>query len=122
MYGHHLILHVLSHSFPTRRSSDLAFESAGDFSPGGSAPAYEAGCWGLIDRSGAWASAPDWDDINWDDALHAYVTQRGDRCGLIDAQGRRSEEHTSEFQSLMRISYAVFCLKKKIKNSHNTNN
>src|SRR3546814_2702495 len=28
----------------------------------------------------------------------------------------RSEEHTSELQSLMRISYAVFCLKKKIKN------
>src|SRR3546814_4126842 len=27
---------------------------------------------------------------------------------------RRSEEHTSELQSLMRISYAVFCLKKKI--------
>src|SRR3546814_3230438 len=30
----------------------------------------------------------------------------------------RSEEHTSELQSLMRISYAVFCLKKK--NNHNT--
>src|SRR3546814_4666878 len=29
--------------------------------------------------------------------------------------GIRSEEHTSELQSLMRISYAVFCLKKKIK-------
>src|SRR3546814_8717181 len=29
--------------------------------------------------------------------------------------GRRSEEHTSELQSLMRISYAVFCLKKKNK-------
>src|SRR3546814_4209754 len=29
----------------------------------------------------------------------------------------RSEEHTSELQSLMRISYAVFCLKKKIKNN-----
>src|SRR3546814_9774610 len=28
---------------------------------------------------------------------------------------RRSEEHTSELQSLMRISYAVFCLKKKLK-------
>src|SRR3546814_1812306 len=28
-------------------------------------------------------------------------------------QGNRSEEHTSELQSLMRISYAVFCLKKK---------
>src|SRR3546814_5579336 len=31
---------------------------------------------------------------------------------------RRSEEHTSELQSLMRISYAVFCLKKKNKNKH----
>src|SRR3546814_1304341 len=30
----------------------------------------------------------------------------------------RSEEHTSELQSLMRISYAVFCLKKKIKNKN----
>src|SRR3546814_3715944 len=30
----------------------------------------------------------------------------------------RSEEHTSELQSLMRISYAVFCLKKKIPNIH----
>src|SRR3546814_4824935 len=29
------------------------------------------------------------------------------------AEGMRSEEHTSELQSLMRISYAVFCLKKK---------
>src|SRR3546814_5966207 len=35
----------------------------------------------------------------------------------------RSEEHTSELQSLMRISYAVFCLKKKnIKNDTPTNN
>src|SRR3546814_1243573 len=31
----------------------------------------------------------------------------------------RSEEHTSELQSLMRNSYAVFCLKKHIKNNHN---
>src|SRR3546814_2806513 len=30
-------------------------------------------------------------------------------------EGKRSEEHTSELQSLMRISYAVFCLKKKKK-------
>src|SRR3546814_5716820 len=32
---------------------------------------------------------------------------------------KRSEEHTSELQSLMRISYAVFCLKKKINEQHN---
>src|SRR3546814_2329896 len=34
--------------------------------------------------------------------------------------GQRSEEHTSELQSLMRISYAVFCLKKKIKKKAKT--
>src|SRR3546814_9304333 len=34
----------------------------------------------------------------------------------------RSEEHTSELQSLMRISYAVFCLKKKIKKDNTTRN
>src|SRR3546814_8608280 len=33
--------------------------------------------------------------------------------GRPDGPDRRSEEHTSELQSLMRISYAVFCLKKK---------
>src|SRR3546814_5006068 len=38
---------------------------------------------------------------------------------LVD-RGGRSEEHTSELQSLMRISYAVFCLKKKrTKRKHN---
>src|SRR3546814_7103356 len=36
----------------------------------------------------------------------------GDSVGV---NGERSEEHTSELQSLMRISYAVFCLKKKTK-------
>src|SRR3546814_8764792 len=38
------------------------------------------------------------------------IVPDGHGCGDI---GRRSEEHTSELQSLMRISYAVFCLKKK---------
>src|SRR3546814_5405997 len=41
----------------------------------------------------------------------------GDAAGAVDQQvrkaRRRSEEHTSELQSLMRISYAVFCLKKQ---------
>src|SRR3546814_8615859 len=50
------------------------------------------------------------------------VVESGQAAGIIEArQGdvaepeRRSEEHTSELQSLMRISYAVFCLKKKNK-------
>src|SRR3546814_8968769 len=43
------------------------------------------------------------------------------RLGAAVVEGNadhRSEEHTSELQSLMRISYAVFCLKKKTKNQH----
>src|SRR3546814_7099436 len=45
-----------------------------------------------------------------------YVAKdRGRACCVVfePEMGRRSEEHTSELQSLMRISYAVFCLQKK---------
>src|SRR3546814_9981471 len=52
--------------------------------------------------------------------LDCPICDQGGECDLQDqsiAYGkgytRRSEEHTSELQSLMRISYAVFCLKKK---------
>src|SRR3546814_9340362 len=45
------------------------------------------------------------------------------RAGMIvDPDWPRSEEHTSELQSLMRISYAVFCLQKKKTNKHKYNN
>src|SRR3546814_7031844 len=44
--------------------------------------------------------------------VQAVVQLQGERGGKI-----RSEEHTSELQSLMRISYAVFCLKKKTNNN-----
>src|SRR3546814_3719166 len=40
---------------------------------------------------------------------------RGARLAYNGSDSQRSEEHTSELQSLMRISYAVFCLKKKKK-------
>src|SRR3546814_9646060 len=52
-------------------------------------------------------------------AIDALVDDRADHgCGAGFRQGEvvRSEAHTSELQSLMRISYAVFCLKKKNKN------
>src|SRR3546814_7967559 len=45
--------------------------------------------------------------VNGRVAQHMNARLHGPACGL------RSEEHTSELQSLMRISYAVFCLKKK---------
>src|SRR3546814_8843445 len=54
--------------------------------------------------------------------LHALVTKHFEETGstvaeelLTDWGTNRSEEHTSELPSLMRISYAVFCLKKKTK-------
>src|SRR3546814_10879800 len=40
-------------------------------------------------------------------------TPMNEPAGRSASKRRRSEEHTSELQSLMRISYAVFCLKKK---------
>src|SRR3546814_2029740 len=40
---------------------------------------------------------------------------------IFRVKQERSEEHTSELQSLMRISYAVFCLKKKKSTSHHNN-
>src|SRR3546814_18250399 len=43
----------------------------------------------------------------------AWLTKRG----ILPVSSGRSEEHTSELQSLMRISYAVFCLKKKKRNN-----
>src|SRR3546814_8100646 len=48
--------------------------------------------------------------------VHGAVFAQQNDLGLIGAglgQTPRSEEHTSELQSLMRISYAVFCLKQK---------
>src|SRR3546814_6436266 len=47
-------------------------------------------------------------DTGYGGLLNVEHTVRG-----YEAAGARSEEHTSELQSLMRISYAVFCLKKK---------
>src|SRR3546814_4095384 len=68
---------------------------------------------------------------NLADYVAFFAAQHGDATFLVEGDERlsfkqvymaarqRSEEHTSELQSLMRISYAVFCLKKK-KTTHNT--
>src|SRR3546814_4296743 len=86
-YGGNLDLHVLTHSFPTRRSSDLLRErmSSSDL---------------------------------MESILEFARSNGGARAGAASA---RSEEHTSELQSLMRISYAAFCLKKtKTTSTHTT--
>src|SRR3546814_2437931 len=48
------------------------------------------------------------------------LAQRQDDQEWLPRPHLRSEEHTSELQSLMRISYAVFCLKKKKTQEHTT--
>src|SRR3546814_9623857 len=48
------------------------------------------------------------------------VTHGRFTCGRNRLPSQRSEEHTSELQSLMRISYAVFCLKKNNNHHYNT--
>src|SRR3546814_5089739 len=58
------------------------------------------------------AASPDSSVQMFDSADAVRAWQQGSGAQLIGDQSR-SEEHTSELQSLMRISYAVFCLKKK---------
>src|SRR3546814_2630892 len=55
---------------------------------------------------------------NW---LHDWWYDHGFDEQAGNAQTSRSEEHTSELQSLMRISYAVFCLKKKNRTTEHEN-
>src|SRR3546814_7294257 len=57
------------------------------------------------------ASKKTWEKLN-QSALVKIVEAIATKIGIKLTKGR-SEEHTSELQSLMRISYAVFCLKKK---------
>src|SRR3546814_5607666 len=84
-------------SFPTRRSSDLACGSCGP-SRG----------WQSRRDAGERASAP------LPGAALRHWRRGSSRHSPPNRQGHigRSEEHTSELQSLLRISYAVFCLKK----------
>src|SRR3546814_5532964 len=92
--GGHRELHVLTHCFPTRRSSDLVPNRA-----------YQGD--GTSAVTGLTHTAQD----ALDHALGQVVGADPDTVSEVG--GLRSEEHTSELQSLMRISYAVSCLKKK---------
>src|SRR3546814_9880918 len=51
-------------------------------------------------------------------ALPALANEPANQLRAAAVETSRSEEHTSELQSLMRISYAVFCLKKKTTHKH----
>src|SRR3546814_6736045 len=106
LYGDHPDLHVLTHSFPTRRSSDLSasFHKAGPLSSTSAAGTCTSGTGAGSDCCCAQAGAAK------SNALALAASVKGWK---MESMQSRSEEHTSELQSLMRISYAVFCLKKK---------
>src|SRR3546814_15668648 len=62
----------------------------------------------------AWTTTPDYGgDLDLGACMREVNRRLGDGGIVTVDAGNRSEEHTSELQSLMRISYAVFCLKKK---------
>src|SRR3546814_2509445 len=67
-----------------------------------------------------WVNPPHEEDVTTANSYVGTLPEALERAKIV----ARSEEHTSELQSLMRISYAVFCLKKKkahmTKNSHTT--
>src|SRR3546814_8539416 len=121
------MLPVLTHSVPTRRSSDLhqmvraallrmrkPFEQpAADERDRGPAYRHLVHPRALADL--ALRDPPGFRD-------HRDKPPFGNREPEQRAIGARSEEHTSELQSLMRISYAVFCLQKKNTNKHKTHN
>src|SRR3546814_6683253 len=102
-YGNHRDRPVLTHSFPTRRSSDLRCHAPRGLPSRPASPACAA-AW----PAPASSSGPDFSSRY--PRLNPVPLSRVRRAGRYR---RRSEEHTSELQSLMRISYAVFCLKKK---------
>src|SRR3546814_5086458 len=79
-----------------------------------------------VDRLAEQCRRPELDRA-WRGVLGGDRRCDGPGLRLVCKCGQRSEEHTSELQSLMRISYAVFCLKKKTtkttsKNIYTTNN
>src|SRR3546814_6897683 len=51
--------------------------------------------------------------LGYEQALDQVLPEAINPSKLFDLDSSRSEEHTSELQSLMRLSYAVFCLQKK---------
>src|SRR3546814_7130171 len=95
-----------AHSFPTRRSSDLHWGGLGRSARGaGFGSLWRAGGGRRGASGGRHLRDP---GLRAQEAARLWLAFRRGSAGCT-----RSEEHTSELQSLMRISYAVFCLKKK---------
>src|SRR3546814_1561813 len=111
------MLHVLTHSFPTRRSSDLrgATLCASPVERSHDDHAYANTHRDAQRYTNEYANRYSDCDAHLyiDRHTDVYTQSDSDRYADINIDTNRSDEHTSELQSLMRISYAVFCLKKK---------
>src|SRR3546814_2119335 len=70
---------------------------------------------GLVELEHGWSDDAAATEISGIERLREIDAKAAAQAFASEAETRRSEEHTSELQSLMRISYAVFCLKKKTK-------
>src|SRR3546814_8637675 len=108
-----------AHSFPTRRSSDLVWPGS-IWRDSTTPPTGEriAAFRRLVSSDESWARAcatlaTAESTLALARASAATAASISVLAGTLPPDSRRSEEHTSELQSLMRISYAVFCLKKK---------
>src|SRR3546814_8539026 len=120
-YTYHRDLHVRTHSVPTRRSSDLCQAGRAQFIRAncgqcGGCSLSCSFCSRAVEAGARPRRSPGHKPIFanalW--GLNAPVYVIAACRTTISAEAvRRSEEHKSELQSLMRISYAVFCLKKK---------
>src|SRR3546814_4693948 len=109
--GDHRDLPVLTHSFPTRRSSDLGRIGADERDRRlGGLQVQKPVALGEIEELALPMVQPAFWCVGLLIRLDPEI-EAGQIWRLFHAF--RSEEHTSELQSLMRISYAVFCLKKK---------
>src|SRR3546814_9251821 len=69
----------------------------------------------VVETEQAGLGSPGVDELRWLKPVYPGDTLRieSEIVDVRPSRSKRSEEHTSELQSLMRISYAVFCLKKK---------
>src|SRR3546814_2293881 len=104
-------LHVLTHSFPTRRSSDLSRRARSCFASTLALSLRTSEAMSVT-RPGRRSLPPLLTAMTRNSEPHAAKTSgvpTRQRPRLLP----RSEEHTSELQSLIRNSYAVFCLKQK---------
>src|SRR3546814_1018336 len=103
----------MTHSFPTRRSSDLQVKTV---TIPGSGIANNGPVAGIFEYAAATVDLTIAVEVGIHDVARAPAISKIILIGICQVSIHlflRSEEHTSELQSLMRISYAVFCLKTK---------